>query len=82
LRWLGFIPEDLPTIRVQVPPQLDGRAVQELSVPGDIAVAVIVRRGEALLPTLGTRFETVTSPASLSRHSAYARFETFVGMRP
>jgi trk/ktr system potassium uptake protein len=73
---------EVTQIRVQVPPGLDGRTVQEVSVPGDIAVAVIVRRGEALLPTLGTRLETGDVARFVVARSAYARFESFVGMRP
>ena len=46
---------EVAQIRVVVPPQLAGRTVQDVTIPGDIAVTVIVRAGRALLPTLGTQ---------------------------
>jgi trk system potassium uptake protein TrkA len=72
---------EVAQIRVEVPPHLHDRVVQEVTVPGDIAVAVIVRRGRAILPTLGMRFEPGDVARFVVAREAYARFETFMGMR-
>jgi trk system potassium uptake protein TrkA len=72
---------EVTQIRVEVPPHLHGRAVQEVTIPGDITVAVIVRAGKAILPTLGTRFEPGDVARFVVAREAYARFESFLGMR-
>jgi trk system potassium uptake protein len=72
---------EVAQIRVEVPPQLDGRTVHDVTIPGDVVVAVIVRRGRAILPTLGTRFETGDVARFVVAREAYARFESFLGMR-
>jgi len=72
---------EVAQIRVEVPPQLYGRAVQDVTVPGDIAVSVIVRSGRAILPTLGMRFEAGDVARFVVAREAYGRFEAFLGMR-
>ena len=72
---------EVAQIRVVLPPLLHDRAVQDVSIPGDIAVAVIVRSGRALLPTLGTRFQAGDVARFVVAHEAYSRFESFMGMR-
>jgi Trk K+ transport system NAD-binding subunit len=72
---------EVAQIRVVVPPPLVGRSVEELTIPGDIAVSVIVRHGNALLPTLGTRLEAGDVVRFAVAREAYARFESFMGMR-
>ncbi len=68
-------------IRIEVPPPLWGKRVQDVTVPGDIAVSVIVRAGKAILPTLGARFEEGDIARFLVAREAYSRFESFLGMR-
>lgn len=72
---------EVSQIRVVVPPALDGREVREVTVPGDIAVSVIVRRGVATLPTLGTRLQTGDVARFTVAREAFGRFESFLGMR-
>lgn len=71
---------EVAQIRVVVPPQLAGRSVQDVTIPGDVAVTVIVRSGRALLPTLGTRFEAGDVARFVVAREAYSRFESFLGM--
>lgn len=47
---------EVAQIRVELPPALIGKSVNELTIPGDITVAVIVRSGKAILPTLVLQF--------------------------
>ncbi len=72
---------EVAQIRVKLPPHLDGHSVQEVTIPGDVAVAVIVRNGRALLPTLGTRLQTGDIARFIVAREAYGRFESFLGMR-
>ena len=71
---------EVAQIRVVVPPQLDGRTVQEVTIPGDLAVTIIVRAGKAILPTLGTQFKTGDVARFVVAREAYPRFESFLGM--
>jgi trk/ktr system potassium uptake protein len=72
---------EVAQIRVEIPPHLVGKAVQDITIPGDIAVPVIVRAGKALLPTLGARFEQGDVCRFVVSREAYGRFESFLGMR-
>ena len=45
---------EVKLINVELPPQLEGRIVNNIAVPGEIAVVAVTRHGRALLPTLGT----------------------------
>lgn len=48
---------EVQMLEVEVPAHLVGRAVRDLSVPGEVNVITITRDGKAMLPTLGTSFQ-------------------------
>jgi trk system potassium uptake protein len=48
---------DVEMMEVQLPAGLIGKEVGELVVPGEIAVATILRAGRGILPVAGTTFE-------------------------
>jgi trk system potassium uptake protein TrkA len=48
---------EVEMMELEVPAALVGRSVAELAVPGEIAVAAIIRGGGAVLPAEGTTFE-------------------------
>jgi trk/ktr system potassium uptake protein len=48
---------DVELMEVEVPVGLVGKGVDELAVPGEIAVATILRHGKGILPHAGTTFE-------------------------
>jgi trk/ktr system potassium uptake protein len=72
---------EVAQIRVAVPPHLQGRPIQDVTVPGDIAVVVIIRAGRAILPTLGMRLDHGDIAHFAVSRAAYGRFESFLGMR-
>jgi trk system potassium uptake protein TrkA len=72
---------EVAQIRVVVPPALDGRTVDEVTIPGDVVVTVIVRAGQAILPTLGTRLKAGDVARFIVARQAYSRFESFLGLR-
>lgn len=43
-------------VSIETPPQLIGRMVKDLIVPGEINVAAITRQGQAFIPLSGTEF--------------------------
>jgi trk system potassium uptake protein TrkA len=47
---------EVALVAVEAPPQLVGRQVAQLTVPGEVIVVSITRDNEAILPTLGTEF--------------------------
>ena len=47
---------EVSLVAVEVPPQLVGRLVRDLAVPGEIMVVNITRQGKALIPLTGTDF--------------------------
>lgn len=48
---------EVEMVEIQLPATLVGKAVSDLTVPGEIAVASIVRGGRAILPVEGSEFE-------------------------
>jgi trk/ktr system potassium uptake protein len=48
---------EIEMVEVEAPIALDGHALEELNVPGEIAVATVLRHGQGLLPTEGFVFE-------------------------
>jgi trk system potassium uptake protein TrkA len=71
---------EVAQIRVELPHPLAGKSVSDVTIPGDIAVAVVIRAGKAILPTLGLRFEAGDIVRFLVAHEAYGRLESFLGM--
>jgi trk system potassium uptake protein TrkA len=71
---------EVALIEIEVPPRLAGRAVNQLTVPGEVAVVTITRQGRALLPALGAEFRTgdVVHLAVLS--AAMERVEELLGL--
>jgi Trk K+ transport system NAD-binding subunit len=65
---------------LELPPQLSGRSVQQLNVPGEVMVMVITRKDHAFIPASGTEFHEgdLVNLAVLS--SALNRLEVLLGM--
>jgi trk system potassium uptake protein TrkA len=47
---------EVALIAIDIAPQLVGRRVQDLSVPGEVSVVALTREAQAMLPTMGTEF--------------------------
>jgi trk system potassium uptake protein TrkA len=78
---MAFGNGEVALIEIEVPPRLVGRAVNQLTVPGEVAVVTITRQGHALLPALGAEFRAgdVVHLAVLS--AAMERVEDLLGLR-
>lgn len=71
---------EVSLIGVEAPPQLEGRLVREVSVPGEVSVVAIVRDGEAHLPTLGMEFEAGDEIYFAVHARAVSRLEALLGL--
>lgn len=65
-----------------VPEHLVGKPVNDLRVPGEIRVALIVRMGKGLIPVSGTTFETDDQVHVLVHQSAVEKFQKMMGWKP
>jgi trk system potassium uptake protein TrkA len=64
---------------IEIKPNLSGRTVRDLMVPGEINVVAIVREGEAMIPGLGTEFCTGDRLYLTVRADAMERLEEMLG---
>jgi trk system potassium uptake protein len=67
-------------VRAEITPAPAGRSVQDLTVPGDIAVSVIVRAEVAHTATLGVTFQTGDIVRFVVARQAYRRLESLLGI--
>jgi trk system potassium uptake protein TrkA len=66
-------------VSLEATPQLVGRAVKVLTVPGEISVGAITRHGQAFLPMSGTEIQAGDIVHLLILASAMDRFEALLG---
>ncbi len=71
---------EVSLIWVEAPPQLEGRLVREVSIPGEISVVVVVRDGKAHLPALGMEFEAGDEIHFAVDARALSRLENLLGL--
>jgi trk system potassium uptake protein TrkA len=70
---------EVSMINFEVPPQLAGRMVKNLSVPSEITVVAITRQGAAFIPTLGSQFKEGDLVHMAILASALERFKSLIG---
>ena len=64
-----------------VPEHLVGKPINDLRVPGEIRVALIVRMGRGLIPVSGTCFEVDDQVHVVVHQSAVEKFEKMMGWK-
>jgi trk system potassium uptake protein TrkA len=77
---LSFGSGEVSLLNIEIPPQLVGRMVRDLSVPNEIIVVAITRQGAAFIPTLGSQFkeDDIIQVATLA--TALERFKILLGL--
>ncbi len=65
---------------IEAPPQLAGRTVNQLTVPGEMVVVCITRAGQAFIPLLGSAFEEGDRIYLSVVASAMERLEQMIGL--
>jgi len=64
-----------------VPKHLIGKTVNDLRIPGEIRVGLIVRMGRAMLPVSGTEFEEDDQVHCLVHQGAIEKFQKMMGWK-
>ncbi|MEW6568188.1 MAG: TrkA family potassium uptake protein [Chloroflexota bacterium] len=71
---------EVSLISVEATPQVVGRLVREVSVPGEINVVAIARDGAAHVPTMGTEFKAGDEIYFAVHASAMSQLESLLGL--
>jgi trk system potassium uptake protein TrkA len=77
---LSFGNGEVKLLTMELPPQLEGREVHDITVPGEVHVVAITREGRAMLPTLGTVFRKGDLVCLAVLSSAMDRLEGLLGL--
>jgi len=78
--WDTFGSGEVSLVHVELPPQLAGRNVMQLNVPGEIMVVSITRNDHAFVPASGTEFHEGDLINLVVLSSALDRLEELLGM--
>jgi len=71
---------DVGIVEMDVPPNLIGRMVNELTIPGEIQVIAIMREGKTFMPTLGAIFKEHEVIHLAVTSSSMDRLKALVGL--
>jgi trk system potassium uptake protein TrkA len=77
---LSFGSGEVSLVNIEVPPQLVGRMVKDLTVSTEIAVVAITRQGAAFIPTLGSQFQEGDMLQVAVQASSLERFKNLLGL--
>jgi trk/ktr system potassium uptake protein len=78
--WDSFGRGEVSLVHLDASPQLIGRTVNQLSVPGELLVASITRNEQAFIPTTGTVFQDGDLLNLVVLSSAMQRLEAMLGL--
>jgi trk system potassium uptake protein TrkA len=78
--WDTFGSGEVALVHVELPPQLIGRNVMQLNVPGEIMVVAVTRNDHAFIPATGTEFHEGDLVHLVVLSSAMDRLEELLGM--
>jgi trk system potassium uptake protein len=78
--WNTFGNGEVALVNVELPPQLTGRTVVHLNVPGEVMVVSITRNDHAFVPASGTEFHEGDLVNLVVLSSAMDRLEELLGM--
>ena len=77
---LSFGNGEVTLLALETPPQLVGRVVRNITVPGEVNVAAIVRDGRAFMPIGGTEFQNRDIIHFIILSASMDRFKDMVGL--
>jgi trk system potassium uptake protein TrkA len=72
---------EVEMIAAFVPEHLVGKPVNDLRIPGEIRVGLIVRMGKSMLPVSGTEFEKDDQVYALVHQTAVEKFQRMMGWK-
>jgi trk system potassium uptake protein TrkA len=76
---LTFGNGEVCVVHVETPPQLIGRMVRNLNIPGEITVVAITRHGRAFIPISGSEFQPGDFVHAVVLAAAMDRFKNLLG---
>ncbi len=77
---LTFGDGEVNLVKLSTPPQLAGRMVRDLTIPGEISVITVVREGRAFIPLQGTQFRSEDEIHLALLSTAMDQFNSLLGM--
>ena len=77
---ISFGSGEVSLVNIEIPSQLVGRMVKDLTVPSEIIIVSITRQGAAFIPTLGSQFKEGDEMQVALLASALERFKTLLGL--
>ncbi len=77
---LSFGNGEVSLVALETPPHLVGRVVRNITVPGEVNVAVVVRDGKAFLPIGGTEFQDRDMIHFIVLSASMERFKDMIGL--
>ena len=77
---MGFGGGEVSIISIETSPNLIGRIVKDISVPGEVSVASITRDGRAFIPNLGTEFKEGDFIHLIVLAESMSRFKELLGL--
>jgi trk system potassium uptake protein TrkA len=77
---MAFGSGEVSLIALELPAQLAGRRVRDITVPTEVSVVAITREGQALIPTLGTEFRAGDLIHMAVLSLAMERLEALLGL--
>ena len=80
-REMSFGNGEVQMMAAWVPAHLVGKPVNDLAIPGEIRVALIVRMGKGLLPVSGTALEADDQVYVVIHQSAVEKFQKMMGWK-
>jgi Trk K+ transport system NAD-binding subunit len=67
-------------VSIEIPLQLAGRMVKDVTVSNEIAIIAITRQGAAFIPSLGSQFKEGDLVHAVVLASSLERFKTLLGL--
>ncbi len=71
---------EVTVISIATPPLLEGRMIKNITIPGEILVAAITRKGKAFMPMMGTEFQRGDMIHFLVMANSMGRFKEMIGV--
>lgn len=71
---------DVQLVKTAAPPQLVGRTVQDIQIPGEVLVVAIVRAGQSFIPATGAMFRENDIVECAVLTSAMPKFKNMLGL--
>jgi len=78
--WTIFGRGEVSLVHLETPPQLIGRNVDQLNIPGEVMVVSVTRNEQAFIPISGTEFQEGDLLHLVVHSSAMERLEELLGM--